>query len=136
MLIPTIHFNGNCDEAIAFYKNALGAEVKEINYAKDAPPDSGMDDCPPNFVMHSEVFICGTNFSLTDGAEAPPAIGNFSYMIIYDTVDEVTTIFNKLAEGGEVEEPLSATFWSTLYGSVVDRFGVNWQVMIRDENFN
>jgi PhnB protein len=130
MLIPTIHFNGNCDEAISFYKEVFGAEVKEINYAKDAPPDSGMDDCPPHFVMHSEVYICGTNFSLTDGAKSPPAIGNFSYLIVYDTPEEVTATFNKLAVGGEVEEPLATTFWSPLYGSVVDRFGVNWQVMV------
>jgi PhnB protein len=130
MIIPVIHFNGNCDEAIAFYKEALSAEVKEINYAKDAPLDSGMDELPPNFVMHSEVIICGMNFSLTDGAEAPPAIGNFSYMINYDTAEEVTAAFNKLAVGGEVETPLATTFWSPLYGSVVDRFGVNWQVMV------
>ena len=63
MLIPTIHFNGNCDDAINFYKGALGAEIKEINYAKDAPPNSGMDSLPLNFVMHSEIIICGMNFS-------------------------------------------------------------------------
>ena len=130
MIIPTIHFNGNCNEAIAFYKEALGAEVKVINYAKDAPKDSGMDELPPNFVMYSEVFICGIKFSLTDGAEAPPTIGNFSYMINYDTEEEVTATFNKLAVDGEVETPLDTTFWSHLYGSVVDRFGVNWQVMV------
>jgi len=54
-------------------------------------------------------------------------------MIIYDTEDEVTATFEKLATGGEVEEPLSTTFWSTLYGSVVDRFGVNWQLMVKVE---
>jgi len=130
MLIPSIHFNGNCNEAIAFYKEALGAEVKEINYVKDAPPDSGMDELPPNFVMHSEVVICGTMFSLTDGAQAPPTVGNFSFMINYDTEEEVTTIFNKLAVGGEIETPLNNTFWSSLYGSVIDCFGINWQIMV------
>jgi len=133
MLIPTIHFNGNCDEAIAFYKDALGAELKVINYAKEAPPDSGMDELPPDFVMYSEVLICGVKMSLTDGAEKPPAIGNFSYMIEYGTAEEVTAIFNKLAVGGKVETPLNTTFWSGLYGSVVDRFGVNWQVMVTQE---
>jgi len=130
MLIPTIHFSGNCDAAIAFYKEALGAELVTISYAKDAPPDSGMDELPPQFVMYSEVMICGVKFSLTDGADQPPAIGNFSYMINLDTEAEVTALFNKLADGGKVEEPLSTTFWSHLYGSVVDRFGVNWQVMV------
>jgi len=130
MLIPTIHFNGNCDEAIAFYKDALGAEVVVINYAKDAPLDSGMDELPPNFVMYSEVLIAGTKLSLTDGAETPLPFGHFSYMLNYDTAEEVTATFNKLAVGGKVEMPLEETFWASLYGSVVDRFGVNWQVMI------
>ena len=130
MLIPTIHFNGNCDEVISFYKEVFGAEVKEIAYAKDAPTDSGMDALPPNFVMYSEVMICGVKMSLTDGAESPLPFGHFSYMLNYDTEEEVTAIFNKLAVGGKVEEPLSATFWSGLYGSVIDRFGVNWQVMV------
>lgn len=58
MLLTTISFQGNCDEAITFYKGALGAEVKEIAYFRDAPADSGMDESlPPNFVMHSEVII-------------------------------------------------------------------------------
>jgi len=130
MLIPNIHFNGNCDEAISFYKEVFGAEVKEINYAKDAPTDSGMDELPPNFVMYSEIIICGVKMSLTDGAETPLPFGHFSYLLNYDTEEEVTAIFNKLAEGGNVEEPLSTTFWAGLYGSVADRFGVNWQVMV------
>ena len=133
MLIPTIHFNGNCNEAISFYKDVFGAEVVVINYAKDAPADSGMDELPPNFIMYSEVVICGTKFSLTDGATVNPTIGNFSYMINYDTGEEVTEIFNKLAVGGEVEVPLGDMFWSQLYGSVVDRFGVNWQVMVTQQ---
>jgi PhnB protein len=54
-------------------------------------------------------------------------------MLNYDSEAEVTTVFNKLAEGGKVEEPLSATFWSGLNGSVIDRFGINWQVMVTQE---
>jgi len=131
MLIPCIHFQGNCDEAISFYKNALAAEVKKLNYAKDAPPDSGMDDFPPNFVMYSELIICGTTLSLSDGGEAALPQGNFSFMVVYDTADEVRAIFNKLAIGGKVTEPLTEAFWSALYGEVVDRFGVTWQVMIK-----
>jgi len=133
MLIPTIHFDGNCDEAIAFYKDTLGAEVKAINYAKDAPLDSGMDQLPPNFVMYSEVVICGTALSLTDGSETPLPFGHFSYMLFVDTADEVTATFNKLAVGGKVDQPLAETFWAGLYGSVVDRFGVNWQVMVKQQ---
>ena len=111
MLIPTIHFQGNCDEAITFYKEILGAEIREIAYAKDAPADVGMDSLPPNFVMHSEIQLFGTTICMTDGAETAGGIENFSYMVMFDTADEVTTVFNKLAEGGNVVEPLAPQFF-------------------------
>ena len=133
MITPSIHFQGNCDEAISFYKEVLGAEVKAINYAKDAPPDSGMEGFPPNFVMYSEVVIFNMTFTLSDGGETPIPYGNFSIMITYKTADEVKTIFGKLAEGGNATEPLSETFWAGLFGEVIDRFGVTWQVMIGQE---
>jgi len=131
MVTPCIHFQGNCDEAINFYKEALAAEVKEIFYAKDAP-EGNTESLPPNNVMHSEVIICGMNFSLTDGSETPITGTHISFLITYDTADEVTKAFEKLAVGGTVVEPLAKVFWSDLYGYVIDRFGVNWQVMIRD----
>ncbi|MCL2212926.1 MAG: VOC family protein [Oscillospiraceae bacterium] len=133
MITPCIHFNGNCDEAINFYKETLGAEVRVINYAKDAPADSGMDSLPSNFVMYSEIFICGMTFMLSDGAETPLPFGHFSYMVVYETEEEVRAIFAKLSDGGKVETPLDTTFWSNLYGSVADRFGVNWQVMVKHQ---
>ena len=133
MITPCIHFNGNCDEAIKFYKEALGAEVKAIFYAKDAPPNSGTDSLPPNFVMHSEVLICGMNFSLTDGSEKSITGEHISFLITYDAKEEVKAVFDKLEVGGRVVEPLASVFWSELYGYVIDRFGVNWQVMVRHE---
>ena len=131
MITPCIHFQGNCDEAIDFYKDALAAEVKEINYAKDAPPESGMDELPPNFVMHSDVVICGTSFSLTDGGEKQIIGESFSFLITYGTEDEVKAAYDKLVVGGKVVEGLAPVFWSALYGYVIDRFGVNWQVMVQ-----
>ncbi|MCL2863939.1 MAG: VOC family protein [Lachnospiraceae bacterium] len=131
MITPCIHFSGNCNEAITFYKEVLAAEVCEIYYAKDAPAGSGTESLPPNFVMHSEVIIHGMNFSLTDGSEKPITDEHISFMIIYDTEDEVKAAFDKLAVGGRVVQPLEKVFWSELYGYVIDRFGVNWQVMVR-----
>ena len=88
MLIPTIHFPDNCDEAITFYKKVLGAKVKAIAYAKDAPPGSGMEDCPPHFVMYSELEILGSIISITDGGEAPLTSDSYSFMISFDTDEE------------------------------------------------
>ena len=130
MITPCIHFDGNCSEAITFYKEALGAEAKEVFYAKDAP-DYNTESLPLDFVMHSEIIICGMNFSLTDGSETELSDTHISFMITYDTADEVKAAFEKLEIGGEVVEPLAKVFWSDLYGYVIDRFGVNWQVMVR-----
>ena len=103
MLITTISFQGNCDEALTFYKEALSAEIKVVAYFRDAPPNSGMDESlPPNFVMHSEVLIYGTQITMTDGGTAPIAGDYFSLMLSFDTAEEVTSVFNKLADGGQV----------------------------------
>ena len=129
MLVTNISFQGNCDEAIAFYKEAVGAEVKGVYYFRDAPPDSGMDESlPPNFVMHSEVLIFGTQITMTDGGTAPIAGDYFSLMLSLDSAEEVTSVFNKLADGGKVIGALAPQFWATLCGDVQDPFGIHWHI--------
>ena len=69
---------------------------------------------------------------MTDGAETAGGIENFSYMIMFDTVDEVTSVFNKLAEGGKAIEPLAPQFFAKMYGMVTDKFGVSWSIATKD----
>jgi len=134
MLIPTIHFNGNCNEAITFYKEVLGLEVEEIAYFKDAPADSGMEETlPPDFVMHSQVKVFDTVISMTDGGEKRPNGDNFTFMILKETKEEVATLYNKLLEGGKEIVPLAPAFWASMYGMVEDKFGVTWQIMTKEE---
>ena len=127
MLIPTIHFAGNCKEVIEFYKQAINAEVLQIAYAKEAPAEFSAD-LPPNFVMHSEVKIFGTVVALTDGCETPPTEDNHTFTVFLETTAQVSETFNKLAEGGKIIEPLSQQFWAELNGMLTDRFGVNWNI--------
>ena len=128
MLLPTIHFAGNCNEVIEFYKQKLNAEVLEIAYAKDGPAELAAE-LPPSFVMFSKVKILGALVSLTDGCENPPSAINFTYTVICDTPEEVAEAFNALAEGGQVTAPLRQEFWADLTGDVTDRFGVNWNFL-------
>ena len=130
MLIPTIHFAGNCNEIIEFYKQTVNAKVKMIAYAKDAPAEISAK-MPPNFVMHSEIEIFDTVVALTDGCEKPPSAINYTFTVIFDTADEVTSAFNSLSEGANITEPLAKQFWADMTGSLTDRYGVNWCLLTR-----
>jgi len=131
MLIPTIHFPGSCNEAIAYYKEALGAQVKKIAYAKDAPPEIA-DELPPDFVMYSEVEIFGTSISLSDGAQTPISSDNYTFTVFLGSVEEVERAFNALLDGVRIIEPLGPQFWAEMTGFVADRFGVNWNIATSD----
>ena len=130
MLLPSIGFPGNCNEAIAYYKELLEAEVKEIIYSEH-DPDSDTD-LPPNFIAYSEVLICGTPIMMVDGMEAPMSCEHFWFTFSFDSAKEATSIFNKLAEDGQVLEPLVPQSFASLNGSVRDRFGVIWNISTKE----
>ena len=130
MLIPAVSFQGNCNDAIAFYQETLGARIKSIAYFKDAPADfrAGVS-LPPDFVADSEIEIDGQTVMMTDGRESKPTGDYFSFCFVRDTAEEVTATFNKLAKGGKIVDPLAPVYWSSLYGVVEDKFGITWMVM-------
>jgi PhnB protein len=137
MLLPSISFQGNCEEAINYYKDAFGAEVKVISYLDDAmadfgetPEDLGVEvKADSKFVTYSEVELFGTTFMLTDGAEHPMENQNFHFTISFDTEAELRTVFAKLADGGQVVEEPTEQFWAKLNAYVIDRFGIFWNIM-------
>jgi len=134
MLIPTICFQGNCDEAITFYKEVVGAEVKTINYLRDAPKGFAMEGfTSPNHVIHSDVVIYNTTISMLDGGTKPITEGYFSLTLFLNTPGEVISVFNKLAASGKINTALAPQFWATLCGDVVDRFGVHWHLLCAKE---
>ena len=131
---PSIGFPGNCDEAITYYKEVLGAEVNVVVYNGNDPADPNTDaSLPPNFVTYSEVLLFGTPIMMSDGAEKKMSCENFWFTLSFDSADEVASVFDKLADGGEIVEALSTEFYGQLMGSVNDRFGISWNVSIRFE---
>ena len=130
MLVPTICFQGNCEEAINFYKKAVGAEVKVINYLREAPQDFTMDGfSEPNHVLNSEVVIYGTPIAMLDGGTARITGEYFTFTLYVDSAEEARTVFNNLAEGGQVIEALAPQFWAKLCGDVQDKFGIHWHIL-------
>ena len=131
MISPAIHFSGNCAEAIAFYQKAFNAKVKFIDYYRNAPPDSGIavSEDSKDWVMHSELDICGSSVNMSDSAEKLIPGNMFVLNVFFKSGDDVCKTFNVLKEGGEVVVDLGPQFFSPMYGSVKDRFCIHWQLI-------
>lgn len=130
---PYLFFNGRCEEAIEFYKSALGAQVDYLMRYKDSPepPPPGM--VPPgweNKIMHATFRVGDTPLMASDGCETGPGFSAFSLSIGVATESDADRYFNALADGGKVSMPLGKTFWSPRFGMVTDRFGLGWMINV------
>jgi PhnB protein len=135
MLIqPYLFFDGRCEEAVEFYRKALGAKVEMLMRYKDSPdpPPAGM--VPPgsdNKVMHASLRIGDAVLMASDGhCQGKPSFQGFSLSLDASSEAEADRLFNALADGGQVQMPLGKTFFSPRFGMVADRFGVAWMVIV------
>ena len=134
---PYIFFGGRCEEALQFYRTALGAQVDMVMKYKESPepPPPGM--LPPGFedkVMHATFRIGATTVMASDGCEKGSTFGGFSLSLAVPTEADADRAFNALAAGGQVRMPLTKTFWSPRFGMLTDRFGVGWMVTVAPEH--
>lgn len=129
---PYLFFNGRCEEAIEFYRRALGAEVMMLMRFKDSPDPVPPDAVPPgseNKIMHSCLRIGETAVMASDGrCQGRPDFQGFSLSLNVASEAEAERLFAALADGGQVQMPLAKTFWSPRFGMVADRYGVSWMV--------
>ena len=130
---PYLFFGGRCEEALAFYGTALGAQVDFLMRYKESPEPMPPGRLPAGFenkVMHATFHIGGTTLMASDGCEENAHFEGFSLSLALPTEAEVNQAFAALAEGGKVEMPLTKTFWSQRFGMVTDRFGIGWMVTV------
>jgi PhnB protein len=124
---------GNCEEAVEFYRKAVGAEVEMMLRFKESP-----DPMPPgmlapgyeNKIMHTSFRIGQTTVMASDGCGAgeKTEFNGFSLSLAVTTEAEADRYFNALAVGGKVTMPLGKTFWSPRFGMLEDRFGIGWMI--------
>ena len=132
---PYLFFEGRTEEALEFYKGKLGAKVEFLMRYKDNPDPKYN---PPNSgekVMHSCFRIGDTQVMASDGnCSGKPSFQGFS--LTFNAADEADARrrFNALAEGGQVNLPLSETFFAKSFGMVADRFGMSWMVIAGPKN--
>lgn len=129
-----LFFSGRCDEALAFYKEHLSAEVKfliRFNESPDPMPEGMLQSGFENKVMHAEFSLGNTTLMASDGCNEVEKLSGFRITLTLPDEAEAHRIFDALASnGGKVDMPLMKTFWSPLYGQVTDQFGVGWMVML------
>ena len=128
---PYLFFDGRCDEAIAFYKKALGAEVAMLMRWKDSPDKSMATPANADKVMHSSLKIGDTRVMASDGRNTGvPKFEGFALSLNAKDEADADRMFSALVDGGAVTMPMSKTFFSPRFGMCRDKFGVQWMIIV------
>lgn len=127
-VVPYLNLRGKAAEALEHYTNALGAKVHFAQRFGEA-----MQDCPAALkdqVMHAELHLGENKIYLSDGSpdESATSGGLISVAIAFDDEAQARASFDKLGSGGTVFQPLFDAPWGGLYGSLQDRYGINWMI--------
>ena len=131
---PYLFLEGRCEEAIEFYRRALGANVLMMMRMKDAP-EQPTDGCAggaaaDDKVLHACLRIGASEVMLSDGmCSGRPAFQGIALSLSAADEAEAERLFGALADGGTVQMPLAKTFFSPCFGMLADRFGVAWMVL-------
>jgi PhnB protein len=129
---PYLFFGGRCEEALEFYRSALGAEIVMLSRFKDAPDPGMSQPATAEKIMHASFRVGETLLMASDGrCEGEPQFEGFSLSIVVPDEGVAERAFNALAEGGKVEMPLAQTFWAPKFGMLEDRFGVGWMISVQ-----
>ncbi len=124
-LTPYLAFNGNCREAMEFYKTVFGGELHMQTFG-EAPMDSAEADKAR--IMHAQLSKDKFMLMASDGMpDQPVQFGNNVTISVHpESKEETEKYFNKLAEGGQTTMPLSDTFWGAYFGMLTDKYGMPW----------
>ena len=125
-----VNFDKQCEEAVSFYSNVFQTPVVEMIRYGDMPnPDYPMDEAAANLLMHAELKIEGDIVMFGDFFPGTQSVfgNNVQLTVVTDDPEKTRRYYELLKEGGQVEMELQETFWSPLYASIIDKFGIYWQ---------
>ena len=125
-LVPYLHFNGEAEEVLNFYKDVFNGEVIALNRYADSPMQVNEDW--KNKIIHARLKFGDNIIMISDSHNGQLASkeGNIQLSVEVDDEKKIEEAFNKLAEGGKVTMPLAKQFWGATFGMLHDKFGVNW----------
>ena len=134
-----LNFADKTEEAFRFYEKVLGGKLTEIHRFGSIPQDGSFELTPEqkNLVMHVGLVL--PEGQMIMGSDMLPGMGparvegnNYSISVHPDSRQEADRIFGALAEGGTITMPIADQFWGDYFGSLTDRFGINWMVNYSD----
>ena len=131
---PYLFFEGRCQEAVDFYRRAVGAEVTALMRYKESPDPGMVQPGSEDKVMHASFRVGETTVMASDGrCGGQPSFRGFALSLTVSKESEAERLFDALVEGGQVIMPLTKTFFSPRFGMTTDRFGVSWMVYVAPE---
>ena len=121
-----LYFNGNCEEAMNFYKDATGGSIDSMQRYGDSPMGASIAD--KDKVLHAIMTIRGTKIMFSDSSEKRTINfgDNFALAIDCSSPGDIKNIYEAISAGGTITMPLQDTFWGATFGMCCDKFGVNW----------
>lgn len=134
-VIPYLNFNGNCREAVEYYADVFKTEQpKFMTFGETPNPTMPIPDAAKRLIMHTEIDIAGTRLMFSDAFPGSPVTqgNNISLTVVSKNRDELVNIYNRLTPGGQVHMELQETFWTGLYASFRDKYGIEWQLSLDD----
>ena len=127
---PYIFFDGKCEEALDFYKGAIGAKVEMMMRFKEAPDQTNIPAGSGDKVMHAAFRVGETQVLASDGhSTGKPVFQGFGLALNAKTDAEAEKLFGAVGKGGQVLQPLTKTFFASKFGMVADKFGIMWMVI-------
>jgi len=131
---PYLNFDGRCEEALEFYRRALGAKIEMLMRFKESPDPSMVSPGSEEKVMHSSLRVGDATVLASDGrCQGQTNFQGISLTLSVADAAEAEKRFGALADGGQVQMPLTETFFSPRFGMVADRFGVTWMVLVESQ---
>ncbi|MFP3921100.1 MAG: VOC family protein [Dichotomicrobium sp.] len=127
-LTPYLFFDGNCREAMEFYKSCFGGELTVMRYA-DAPEGGGCPEADRDKVMHACLTGGDVGLMASDNPTGTPTPGDHVALSIHcDTMADIQRLFKALGAGGKVIMPLADQFWGAHFGMLIDKYGFHWML--------
>lgn len=136
-LEPYIFFKGNAKEAMEFYKDVFGGELIMQTLGespKDVLEQMKIDESRYGEIMYARLKGGSFNLMASDSQKASPEAKKITLSINGSSADEaeMREMFDKLSEGGKVSQTLEKMFWGDIFGSLTDKYGVEWMMNIGD----